>query len=109
MQVKIIIGEAKKMQPSEPTETYTWAQKLRFFVLGASWAVLLTMGPVGITLWDAVQHYNDPVDWPQIEKLAAASAVPALIAYWRKHKALLEIPPGLVVPDEFKPNRDSGM
>ena len=90
--------------PDNPKE-YTWSQRLRFFSLGLTWAVLLTMGPVAVTIWDMIQHYSDPVDWWQVGKLALASALPAAAAYWQKHKALLRVPPGLVIPDEFHPTK----
>jgi hypothetical protein len=112
MWARITIGRGDMgLQPSDPpvSTEYTWSQRVRFFALGAMWAALLTMGPVGITLWDWVKHYNDPIDWTQIIKLSGASAGPALVAYWQKHKALLKMPPGLTVPDEFRPNSDSGM
>jgi len=67
---------------------------LKVFLLGALWIVLLSLGPVAWTIWMWV---TDPVDntisWHQLAGLAGTCAGPALVAYWRKHKALLEPPP----------------
>ena len=106
--ITMALPAAGEVLPDNPKE-YTWGQRLRFFSLGLTWAVLLTMGPVAVTLWDMTQNYSDPVDWRQVEKLGLASAVPAGLAYWQKHKALLRVPPGLVIPDEFHPTKTTAM
>lgn len=89
--------------PFSEQKDWTWQQRARFFALGAMWAVLLTMGPVTVTLWDMAHNYTDPIDWHEIEILFVASAGPALVAYWQKHKADLRVPDFLVIPPEFRP------
>ena len=63
------------------------------FVWGATWVILLSLGPV---LWTIRSWLTDPLDntisWRQLANLAFWCAGPALVAYCRKNKALLKIP-----------------
>ena len=86
-----------------PGADWSWHQRLRFFALGATWAALLSLLPVAVTLWDMIVNWSNPIDWAQVYRLTASCAGPALVAYWRKHKADLRMPPMLVIPPEFSP------
>lgn len=84
---------------------YTWGQSLRFFVIGALWAIGASLPPVLTALWHNYQNYNDPIDWELMRELTIASIGPALFFYWQKHKALLKLPPWLNIPEEFRPEK----
>lgn len=83
---------APQPQPELPPVP-SW-RNLKIFLWGALWIVLGALGPVGYTIWSWVTDPLDPtIDWHHLLKLAGACAGPALVAYWRKHKALLSPPP----------------
>lgn len=94
------------MTPSPAVQSIlalTWKQSLKFFMLGLWWAVAASLLPVGVTLWDAINNWDSPIDWKQLIRLTIACAGPAAWGYWSKHKALLRLPPNLVIPPEFAP------
>lgn len=39
-------------------------------------------------------EYTEPIAWDQVYRMAVGGAVAAGLAYWRKYKALLQLPPG---------------
>ena len=67
--------------------------KVKIFLLGAVWAVLASLGPVAILVYDWLKRWDDPIDWGMVIHLAEVTAGTALVMYWRKYKALLQIPP----------------
>lgn len=82
---------------------YTWAQSLRFFLIGATWSVVNALPPVAWAVWHNYQNYTDPVDWSLIKGMALAAVGPALTAYWLSHRNLLKLPPWFTIPPEFQP------
>ena len=75
------------MPPKWPT--------LRVFLLGLLWQVLLSSGPIAWTIWSWLTNpYDNSISWRQLLGLYGVCAGPALAAYWRKHKAMLEPPEG---------------
>ena len=84
---------------------YTWAQSLRFFLIGALWAVAASLPPVLWAIWHNYQNYTDPIDWSLIEGMALAAIGPALAGYWLSHRNLLKVPPWLDIPPEFRPSK----
>ena len=81
------------MVPSD--RPYPCWENVKVFLLGALWVVLLSLGPVAWTLWSWLTNpYDNTVSWPQLGGLFGTCAGPTLIAYWRKHKALLKVPDG---------------
>ena len=67
---------------------------LRAFVLGLIWAGLSALGPAVIAIADDYQH-NEFTDWHRLRRQSAAMALLGVSGYWRKHKALLKLPPYL--------------
>ncbi len=82
---------------------YTWGQSLRFFLIGAVWAVAASLPPVLWAIWHNYQNYSDPIDWNLIGGMALAAIGPALTGYWLSHRNLLKLPPWLDIPPEFHP------
>ena len=68
---------------------------LKVWLLGLLWAIISAMPPVGVLLIDWLQRWNDPPDPVMIWHLAATCAIGGAVAYWRKHKALLKLPPSV--------------
>jgi hypothetical protein len=71
----------------------TW-RNFKLFMLGAVWAAISSIGPAAVVIWDSLTNYTDPVDWMQVGRVALVCAGGGVVAFYRKHKALLEIPPG---------------
>ena len=94
MQILSALGDKKD---------YTWAESLRFFVVGAGWACANALPPVLWAVWHNYQNYTDPIDWGLIQGMAIAAVGPALTAYWLSHRNLLKLPPWLNLPPEFHP------
>ena len=78
-------------QPPLP-ELPSWLN-LKVFLLGAVWATLGGLSPTLVILYDWITHWKDPIDWTMFTHLAVSNAAMALVAYVRKHKALLSPPP----------------
>jgi hypothetical protein len=72
---------------------------IRLFVLGAVWAALSSLAPAALIVWDTLQNYTDPVDWGQVGRVALVAAGGGVIGFYRKHKALLQLPPGVLPAD----------
>ncbi len=73
-----------------------WAD-LRVFLWGGVWAVFGGLGLAGALVLDSLINYGDyvePIAWGQVRRMAVGGALAAGLAYWRKYKALLELPPG---------------
>lgn len=68
--------------------------RLKVFIFGAMWAILCALPPTIIILRDWATRWDDPVDWGMIAHMTSANIVIALIAYWRKYRALIQAPPG---------------
>ena len=90
--------------PIGDKRNYTWQQSLRFFCIGALWAMLTATLPVVWAAYHNWKNYADPIDWDLLRDIAVASAVPALVSYGKAHRNLLKIPPFLELPPEFAPN-----
>lgn len=68
---------------------------LKVWLLGLLWAAVAACYPVGILLYDWVHRWDDPPDWTMVWHLAVGCALAGAIAYVRKHRALLQLPPAL--------------
>jgi hypothetical protein len=69
----------------------SWSN-FKVFIWGAVWSAAIALAPVVVLVtgwWQAGQ----PIDWALIQRTAAVSCVAGLVAYGRKHKALLSPPP----------------
>jgi len=71
------------------------------FALGLVWAMVLAAIPAGGLLVYWTQTYQDGMDWNALLATAGPSALAGAVAYWRKNKALLELPPGLEMAREL--------
>ena len=70
----------------------SWSE-LKVFLWGAVWVVLLSLGPVLWVIWSWVTDpYDQTISWHQLAGLAGTCTGPALVAYWRKNRALLKLP-----------------
>ena len=67
---------------------------LRAFAIGLVWAGLAALSPVGISVLDDIQR-NEFTDWSKLRRQSVGMAFLGVTGYWRKHKALLELPPYL--------------
>lgn len=65
----------------------------RVFALGMLWAIVSAMAPVGVLLWRWISLWQDPPDWRIIGPVAITCAATGAIGFWRKYKALLQLPP----------------
>lgn len=50
------------------------------------------LAPVGVVLWRWSLHWNDPPDWDATAWLAATLFCQGAVSFWRKNKALLQLP-----------------
>ena len=66
---------------------------LKKFALGALWAAIGGTAPAAVMVYDWVQNWRNPVDWSEIAHVGLAGAAFAVLGYWRKHRALLTLPP----------------
>ena len=86
----------------------TWRQRLRFFLTGAMLTALAALAPVVHTIWYWLANWDDtPFDRKYLWQLAVSCAAVPVYQYYREHKALLKLPPGLIVPPEFAPTLKS--
>lgn len=79
-----------------PTVAETWAEykdSLRVLIFGTLWAALHGLGPSLLIAWYDYENYEDPTDWQRLAWAFAAGAVGGVVGYWRKHAALLRLPP----------------
>lgn len=74
---------------------------LKVFLLGMIWTVCLSMAPVGVMLVYWLQHWDDAPDWNMFAQVFVTCAIGAVVAYWRKYKALLALPPSLEMAREL--------
>lgn len=82
-------------------------KNLKIFLLGAAWVALLSLGPVAWTLYEWLTDPSDPsISWPKLRGLVLTCAGPAVVAYWRKHKALLDECPPEIEDSEAEPKKD---
>lgn len=68
--------------------------KLRTFAIGILWAALAALAPVATIILDDL-HTGKRTDWDQARRVSVFNAAGGVVAYWRKHKALLKLPPDL--------------
>jgi hypothetical protein len=68
---------------------------LHVFALGMAWAIISAMAPLGILIYDWVTRWSDPPDPTMLIHVGLVCAAGGAIAYWRKYKALLQLPPEL--------------
>lgn len=66
--------------------------KLRTFAIGLLWAALAALSPVAVIVLDDVRT-GMATNWPQTRRLCVVNAAAGIAAYWRKHRALLKLPP----------------
>ncbi len=66
----------------------------RAFAIGLAWAGLAALSPMTIIVMDDIRH-NEFTDWSRVRRQSIGMAVIGVTGYWRKHKALLELPPYL--------------
>jgi hypothetical protein len=68
--------------------------KLRTFAIGLVWTAFGAISPLATM---AVDNYFDrkPIDWHQMSRVSVFNSVAAVAAYWRKHLALLKLPPDI--------------
>ncbi len=74
---------------------------LRIFILGLLWAIFAAMLPVGVVLWRWVSLWQDPPDGRILGPLAVTCAASGIVGYWRKNKALFQLPPDLEAAREL--------
>ena len=65
---------------------------MKLFLEGAMWAGVNSLPPVGIAIAN-YWHRRQRVDWEEVGPLLAATIITALVAYWRKYKALIALQP----------------
>lgn len=95
---------ATVLSPSIPPPTstvLTWEQSWRFFLLGILRAILLSSLPLVVWLWNWIANWDNPIEWSEFWKLAAATAGPTAALYWKNHWHLLKLPRVLIIPVEF--------
>lgn len=66
----------------------------RAFLIGLIWAGIAALGPAVLSVIDDYQH-NEFTDWHKIHRTSIGMAAIGVTGYWRKHKALLKLPPYL--------------
>lgn len=66
---------------------------MRVFLLGLAWAILAALAPVTVLIVDWVTRWTDPPDPTMLWHLAVTCAVGGAVSFWRKHRALLQLPP----------------
>lgn len=80
---------------------------LRVFLLGSLWAALMGLGSAAALVGDELLA-NQTVSWPQIWRMAAYGVAAGVIAFARKHKALLTpCPPTSTTPRPILDKKES--
>lgn len=69
----------------------SFLNNFRVFALGLVWTCAGGVTASVVEMWDDWHTYQQ-IDWEHVWKLAIAGAAPLAIAYYRKHKALLQLP-----------------
>lgn len=99
------------MQPSPAsilsTKDWTWQQRLRFFIIGLSFSAFAPLAPMVVCIWWDVAHWDEAIEWKKYGMAALTAMAQPAVQYWREKKALLKLPPGLVLPPEFQPSMQS--
>jgi hypothetical protein len=66
---------------------------LKVFLLGILWAAISACAPVGLLIWDWTANWDDPLDLSMIGRQALLTGGMGAYAFYRKHRALLQLPP----------------
>ncbi len=66
---------------------------LKVFLLGLLWAGLSGIAPVAVAIQDDVAK-NVPTDWSKVRRMSLVGAGVGVAGFYRKHRALLKLPPG---------------
>jgi len=74
---------------------------IRVFILGILWATMAAMAPAAAMVIYWLQHWQDPVDWEMFAYVAGTGALTGALGFWRKYKALLQLPPDLEMAREL--------
>jgi hypothetical protein len=74
---------------------HDFTQHIGLFFLGALWAAISGLGPAVVIVYGALQG-GVRIDWNQVMQVALAGASLGVAGFWRKNKALLEMPPGII-------------
>ena len=74
---------------------------MQVFVLGMAWAAISAMAPAAVLVINWTARWADPPDWNMVGQVALTCAVGGIIGYWRKYKALLQLPPSLEMAREL--------
>lgn len=73
-----------------------WRDSMWTFLQGLVWAAVGGIASAGLDAADDLKNYSIGLDWPHMQRVAAYGAVLGIVGFIRKHKALLEDPPGKV-------------
>lgn len=66
---------------------------LKAFALGLLWAGISATGPSAFLALDSLST-GQPVNWHQCGRVSLGCAGMGAVAYYRKYRALLQLPPG---------------
>ena len=83
-------------------------KNIKIFALGALWAAICGLTSAGVMVADWIANWSNPIDWKEVAHVAAAGALSGVFGYWRKHKALLALPPGMEDATEFQKSAQQG-
>lgn len=79
-----------------PTVAETWAEwkeSVRIAAFGTLWSALSGLGPSLMLFIYNHETYEGPPDWDRQAVVFTTGALAGVIGYWRKHNALLKLPP----------------
>lgn len=67
---------------------------LRNFILAGIWFIGAALTPVGANIGDD-WYFNEPTDWHKQARLGKYYAMAGALAFWRKYRSELRLPPDL--------------
>lgn len=74
---------------------------LKIWIMGFVWFVGSCMGPFVTFIYDWHSRWDDPLDWTMLWHQFAACGATGAYMYWRKYKALIQLPPDLQMAREM--------
>lgn len=81
------------MPPAVAQSWTEFCKALRIMFFGTIWSAVGGLVPTLVAVWYDYENYEDPTDWARLYYIFTSGALFGIIGYWRKHVALLRLPP----------------
>lgn len=80
--------------PTEPQFKLPSANRLKLLLAYIVWGAVASLAPVMALIQYDLEH-SAATDWKRIRNVSIVCAGSGIVAQWKRHKALLQLPPDL--------------